>query len=125
MLECSDFKVYVQGAPTHLGVGISIPSTGAVRRSPVASIFLLVVFGGLYRGSTERRSRAGNANSIQSAVLISINGGSSLNLREDNMMDDVRYAVWLFSQLSPEDQEFILIFTKMYLEHTQSRGNKL
>ena len=125
MLECSDFKVYVQSAPKCVGAGLSIPSAGAVRRSPVASIFSLEVFGGLYRGSTERRSRAGNANSIQSAVLISINGGSSHNLREDTIMDDVRHAVWLFSQLSDEDQQFILIFLRTWIEFKRSNEGKL
>ena len=98
-------QAYSSTAPTHLGVGIETPCTSAIWRSLEASFFRPKFNGGLCRGSSERRSRAGSFNSVQSAtLLIETNGGSSLNLHEDTIMDDVRHARKLFSQLEPESQ---------------------
>ncbi len=123
MLECSDFKVYVQGAPTHLGVGFSKPRASANGRSLEASFFTPKFYDGLNRGASARRSRSGIANFVKSVtLLLSNNGGSSLNLNEDTIMDDVRHAVWLFSQLSDEDQQFILIFLRTWIEFKEANN---
>ena len=124
MLEYSDFKVYVQGASTHLGVGLSIPISKSALALTRSAFLSLVVFNDrLCSGSFERRSLAGNANSVQSvAFLISIKGGSSLNLQEDSIMDDVGYTVWLFSQLSDENQQFILIFLRTWIEFMEANN---
>ena len=123
MLECSDFSVYDQGAPTHLGVGLRTPSESTNRVLSRCALFLLpVVYDRLCSGDSSRRPLAGSSNSVQSVALIRTSGGSSLKQQEDTIMDDVRYAVWLFSQLSDEDQQFILIFLRTWIEFKEANN---
>ena len=126
MLEYSDFKVYVQSAPTHLGAGFRTPSKSIDRVLSRCALFLLpVVYDRLCRGDSSRRPLAGSSNSVQSVALIRTSGGSSLKQQEATIMDDVRNAGWLFSQLSDEDQQFILIFLQTWIKFKQSKEGKL
>ena len=113
MLEYSDFKVYVQSAPTHLGVGINTPRKSANGRSLEASFFTPKFYDGLFRGASARRSLAGSVNSVKPVTLLfNTNGGSSLKQQEDTIMDDVRNATRLIGQLSPEKQFVCLSILK-------------
>ena len=127
MLEYSDFKVYVQSAPTHLGAGFRNPNhkstnrvlvrcvlflrpkfmVGCAERRYAPSVYLVAVFLTLY--------------SLPPSCL-ETNGGSSQNSQEDTIMDDVRNAVWLFSQLSDQDQQFILIFLQTWIEFKEANN---
>ena len=73
---------YSKNALAKSSAGFSIPSKSAEALTRSA-FFSPVFYGGLYRGSSERRSLAGYANSVQSATLLLIlnintnaNGGS-------------------------------------------------
>ena len=113
-------KAYSGVAPIHLGVGIDLPRKSTNRCSLEAPFFAPVVFGRLYGGAIfARRSLAGKVNSVQSAILIDLNDGSSLNQQEDRAMsnDPARHELVekgrrLFSQLSHEKQFICLSILK-------------
>lgn len=127
MLECSDFKVYVQSAPTHLGAGIETPSIGRNKALPCSVYFFACSFWrAVWRLFGAPSLSTGSFNSVQPAILlIETNDGSFQKSTEATIMDDVRYAVWLFSQLSDEDQQFILIFLQTWIEFKRSKEGKL
>ena len=125
MLANATKQAYSATAPTHLGDGIDLPtSVSAIWRSIVASFLRPKFNGGRVRGSFERRSHAGKVNSDSPAtLLIDLNGGSSLNLHEDAIMDDdarIQKAVRLFSQLSHHDQQFFLIFLRTWIAYREA-----
>jgi len=67
------------------------PSCMSAKALSVSSAFFVpAVYGGLDRGSSERRSRAGRTNSVQSATqLVGPNGGSSLAKHEGTAMNEL------------------------------------
>lgn len=123
MLECSDFSVYVQGAPTHLGAGIDLPSIGRNKALPCSVYFFACSFWWtVWRLFGAPLLSTGKVNSVQSAAFIDLACGSFQKPTEATIMDDVRYTVWLFSQLSDEDQQFILIFLRTWIEFKEANN---
>ena len=108
----------------YCNVGFSIPTSKSAKALICSVFFTPEVYDRLCSGSFERRSLAGNANSTQSVtLLISINGASPFNLQEADIMDDdarIREAVRLFSQLSPEKQQFFLIFLRTWIAYREA-----
>ena len=78
MLTTTDQKAYAISVEAKSLTRISILNRSACALTRSA-FFSPIVYGGLYRGTSVRRSLVGYANSVQSAALLfSINGGSSL-----------------------------------------------
>ena len=79
-------SVYYSGIATQLAIGVGLPCTSA--QALIRSAFFVPKFyGGLCRGSSERRSRTGKSNFIRPAtLLIGLIGGSFLLAYEDTTM---------------------------------------
>ena len=121
-------QAYSTTAPTHLGAGISIPRKSTKRVLSRCALFLSpVVYDRLCRGDSSRRSLSGNANSVQSVtLLISINGGSSLNWKEATTMSNHIYDIPLHLSAQQMDAFSILLLNLLEADISDfTNGNDL
>ncbi len=109
---------YSMSALAKSSAGIETPnrSAEALTRS---AFFSPVFYGGLYRGSSERRSLVGSFNSVQSATLLLIpnthaNGGSSLNLSEATTMSNL-YDIAIETHLNDAEIDALSVVFKKLL----------
>lgn len=90
-LTANSDQGYCGGAAANSAAGIDLSITGALALIRSA-FFSPEVHGGLYGGSSERRSRVGKVNSVYPAtLLIDLNGAGSLTQHENTAMPSTKH----------------------------------